>query len=71
MKRLLSLVKKAAVVGVSSMVVSAAHAQVAIDTAAAETQITNAGTAVAAVGGALIVLAGISMAYRWVKATFF
>lgn len=43
----------------------------AIDTTAAVAEITDAGTAIAAVGGGILVLAGISMAYRWVKATFF
>lgn len=42
-----------------------------IDTTAAVAEVTDAGTAIAAVGGGILVLAGISLAYRWVKATFF
>ena len=41
----------------------------AIDTTAAVAEITDAGTAIAAVGGAILVLAGISLTYRWVKAS--
>jgi len=53
------------------LAVSAVPAFAAIDTTAAVASITDAGTAVGAVGGAILVLAGISLAYRWVKATFF
>lgn len=51
--------------------VAAASAHAAIDTTAAVLSITDAQTAMAAVGGAVLVAAGISFAYRWVKATFF
>ena len=67
MKRLLNL--KNAVV--ASVAVLATNAFAVIDTTAAVQEVTDAGTAVAAVGGAILVLAGISLAYRWVKATFF
>jgi len=43
----------------------------AVDTTAAVASITDAGTALGAVGGAILVLAGIALAYRWVKAAFF
>jgi len=46
-------------------------AMAAIDTTAAVASITDAGTALGAVGGAILVLAGIALAYRWVKAAFF
>lgn len=46
-------------------------AMAAIDTTAAVTELTDAGTALGAVGGAILVLAGIALAYRWVKAAFF
>ncbi|MCC6143398.1 MAG: methyltransferase [Candidatus Hydrogenedentes bacterium] len=49
----------------------AAPAFAAIDTTDALASITDAGTAIAAVGGGILVLAGISLGYRWVKATFF
>jgi hypothetical protein len=45
--------------------------QAAIDTTGAVGEITGAGTAIAAVGGGILVLAGISLAYRWTKASFF
>ena len=67
MKRLLSL-KNAIVAGIASVATSAFAV---IDTTAAVQEVTDAGTAIAAVGGAILVLAGISLAYRWVKATFF
>ncbi len=50
---------------------TAGLAQAQIDTAAAVTEIGNVGTAVAAVGGALIGVAALVLAYRWVKAQFF
>ena len=50
---------------------TASPAFAVIDTTAALAEVTDAGTALAAVGGAILVLAGISLAYRWVKATFF
>lgn len=67
MKRLLSL-KNAIVAGIAS---AATSAFAVIDTTAAVQEVTDAGTAIAAVGGAILVLSGISLAYRWVKATFF
>lgn len=59
--------------GAGVAVVSAASvpAFAAIDTTDAIAEITAAGTAIGAVGGAILVLAGISLAIRWVKATFF
>jgi len=56
-------------VGVASVVSIPALA--AVDTTAAVASITDAGTALGAVGGAILVLAGIALAYRWVKAAFF
>lgn len=50
---------------------AATSSQAAIDTTDAVAEITGAGTAIAAVGGGILVLAGISLAYRWTKATFF
>ena len=67
MKRLLSL-KNAIVAGIASVATSAFAV---IDTTAAVQEVNDAGTAIIAVGGAILVLAGISLAYRWVKATFF
>lgn len=67
MKSLLSL-KNAIVAGIASLATSAFAV---IDTTAAVQEVTDAGTAIAAVGGAILVLSGISLAYRWVKATFF
>jgi hypothetical protein len=66
-KRLLSC-KNAVVAGIA---VLATNAFAVIDTTAAVQEVTDAGTAMAAVGGAILVLSGISLAYRWVKATFF
>ena len=43
----------------------------AIDTADALAAIADAETAIVAVGGALIGLAAVGMALRWVKAMFF
>ena len=45
--------------------------QAQIDTAAAMTEIGHAETAIQAVGLALIGLAAVAMAIRWVKAMFF
>lgn len=42
-----------------------------IDVSAALTELTNAETAIASVGGAILVLAAIALAWRWVKASFF
>ena len=58
-----------AALGVVSGVASAAP--VAIDTTDVLTQMDNGQTAMVAVGGAILVLAAVSMAFRWVKATFF
>lgn len=52
-------------VGASSGVLAA------VDTTAAVAEVTSAGTAIGAVGGAILVLAGIALTYRWVKASFF
>ena len=68
MKRLLNL-KNALVAGVVALATTPAFA--VIDTTAAVQEVTDAGVAMAAVGGAILVLSGISLAYRWVKATFF
>ena len=65
MKRLL---KNAIVAGAA---LSATSVFAAIDTTAAVAELTDAQTSIAAVGGAILILAGISLAYRWVKATFF
>jgi hypothetical protein len=46
-------------------------AAAAIDTTAALASVADASTAVVAVGTAIIALAGVSMAIRWVKASFF
>lgn len=64
----MNLVKSGSVAALSLL---ALPALAAIDTTAAEASITDAQTAVVAVGGAILVLAGVAMAYRWVKATFF
>lgn len=46
-------------------------AQAQIDTTAVVTEIGNVTTAVAAIGGALLLVAATVLAYRWVKAQFF
>ena len=68
MNRFLSM-KNVIVAG--AVLVAATPAFAVIDTTAAVQAITDAGIAVAAVGGAILVLSGISLSYRWVKATFF
>lgn len=68
MKRLRTL-RLSIVAGLASIFATSAFAL--IDTTAAVAEVTDAGTAIAAVGGAILVLSGISLAYRWVKATFF
>lgn len=60
-----------AVLAMSLVSGSALADPVAIDTADAVAQVGAAGTAIAAVGGSILILAAISLAYRWVKATFF
>jgi len=55
----------------SVLAVAASPTFAAIDTTAALAELTEAGTALGAVGAAILVLAGISLAYRWVKASFF
>jgi hypothetical protein len=60
-----------ALVALLTASVSALADPVAIATTDAVTQIGNAQTALLAVGSAIIVLAGVSMGIRWVKATFF
>lgn len=44
---------------------------VAITTTDAVAQIAAGQTAIAAVGGAILILAAISLGFRWVKAQFF
>lgn len=60
---------------VAGVVVGAAFvpgvASAAIATTEALASITDAETAITAVGGALIGLAAVAMALRWVKAMFF
>tara|TARA_R110001592_G_scaffold340362_2_gene628486 strand:+ start:48 stop:284 length:237 start_codon:yes stop_codon:yes gene_type:complete len=62
-------VGKMAVVAGTAFAANMSYA--AIDTTAAVAEVDGAGTAIAAVGGAIISLAALAMAYRWVKATFF
>ena len=59
------------VAGASSASLLANAQATGVDTTAAVAEVTAAGTGIAAVGGAILVLGGISLAYRWVKATFF
>lgn len=68
-KRGISRCKVAVVAAVT--VGAATSSQAAIDTTAAVAEITGAETAIAAIGGGILVLAGISLAYRWTKAAFF
>jgi hypothetical protein len=56
---------------VTGGVFAANAASAAIDTTGAIAEIDSATTAITAVGGAIITLAALAMAYRWVKATFF
>ena len=56
---------------VTGGVLAANSASAAIDTTAAVGEITDAGTAITAVGGAILVLAGLSLGIRWTKAQFF
>ena len=42
-----------------------------IDVSAGVAELTAAGTAIATVGGAMLVLAGIASAYKWARAAFF
>lgn len=42
-----------------------------IDVSDGVAQLTAAGVAIAAVGGAMLVLAGIAAAYKWARAAFF
>lgn len=44
---------------------------VAIDTTDVVAQLASVQTAIAAVGAGILVLAAISLGYRWVKASFF
>jgi len=72
----MSLIKKvrgyaAAVTGVGALALTSVGAQAAIDTTEALAELESAGVAIAAIGGAILGLAGISLAYRWAKATFF
>jgi len=46
-------------------------ASAAIDTTDAVASLGEAETAIGVVGGAILGLAGVALAYRWVKATFF
>lgn len=59
--------------GVSTALVSgAAFAQTGgIDVSAGVAKLTDAGVAIATVGGAMLVLAGIAAAYKWARAAFF
>lgn len=66
------MLKKIGGVGLVSLAPVSAFAQAtAIDTTDALAQIGEAETAVLAVGLAIIALAAIAMAIRWVKASFF
>lgn len=73
MKQLYKKLRNKVAMAATSLVclIAASTASAQIDTTAAVAEVTNAGTAVGAVGGAILVLAGISLSYRWVKATFF
>jgi hypothetical protein len=42
-----------------------------IDVSAGVAKLTEAGVAIATVGGAMLVLAGIAAAYKWARAAFF
>jgi len=67
-KRLLSW-KNGLVAAVVGLATNSAFA--AVDTTAALAELADAQTAIIAVGGAIIVLAGVALGIRWVKATFF
>lgn len=66
------LCKRAGVL-VGSMAVSGlAFAQATpIDVSDGVDQLTAAGVAIATIGGAMLVLAGIAAAYKWARAAFF
>lgn len=49
-------------------VLAAGSASAAVDTTAAVTAFTDAGTAIGAVGAAMIAAAGAGIVYRWVTA---
>jgi len=60
------------VLGLSALLpVSAFAAAVPVDTAAALLQLGEINTAVAAIGGALLVAAAIAVAFKWGKAAIF
>ncbi|QYW05723.1 hypothetical protein [Phage toucan80] len=61
----------AVVVGATAVIATSPLYAQAIDVSDGLDSIDSAGVAIAAVGGALIALAGIALGYRWVKATFF
>lgn len=60
---------RVAVVGGTVLAANASHA--AIDTTGALASITDAETAITAVGVAILALAGLTLAIRWTKAQFF
>jgi hypothetical protein len=66
---------RSAAVFSGAMVSAGAFAQssggTTIDVTAGVATLQSAGTAIATVGGAMLVLAGIAAAYRWARAAFF
>ena len=70
MKNLKNKLQNTALVISASVAASPAFA--AVDVTAATTAITtDGGTAIAAVGGALIGLAGTAVVYKWIKGAIF
>lgn len=70
MKHLNTVKKYLVPTGVGVLAVSV-PAVAQVDTAAAVTEIGNITTAITAIGGAIIGVAAVAMAFRWVKAQFF
>lgn len=70
-KGLVYLKKPMALAGLMATSVYTLADPVAIDTTDVVAQLASVQTAIAAVGAGILVLAAISLGYRWVKASFF